>query len=165
MNIFAKQTFYICLLSIGGCATTAEFNSTPKNASEFTKEKSYLVSNYSDIVKYDRTFASPEDAPPVQKLEKIWGEPNKIEKRWGDFVLGFGLGVGLVSTGYLSYPLLAVVYIMNPYPQEKYVWNKGDYEVTAFGRSEVLTRYEKRIHSWKWKKVEGKEDFANNTHQ
>lgn len=163
MNKYAELIgMLISLLTMGGCATTAEFNSTPKETSEFSKEKSYLESRYADIDKYDRTFASPADAPPVQKLGEIWGEPDRKEKRWGEFIFSFGIGVGFVATGYLSYPLLAVFFIMDPYPQENYVWSKGDCEVTAFGRSEIFTRYEKRIHKWKWRKVESKKDLINN---
>ena len=147
----------ISLLAMGGCATTAEFNNTPKEASEFSKEKSYLESHYSDIDKYDRTFAPPTDAPPIHKLEEMWGEPNKKEKRWGEFIFSIGVGIGMVAAGYVSYPVLAVFYVMVPYPQEKYIWNKGNYEVTAFGRSDIFTRYEERMHRWKWKRT-GKED-------
>ena len=77
-------------------------------------------------------------------------------------MVGVGLSLGFVSTGYLSYPFLAIVYIMHPYPQKTYMWTKGNYQVTAIGRSELLTRYEERIHRWEWEKIEGGEKLAPN---
>jgi len=150
---------------MGGCATNAELNNTPKDISEFTKEKTYLEGKYSDITKYDRIFGSPYDAPSVQKLEAIWGKPSKIEKRWIEYVFGWGISIGFIATGYVSYPVIAIVHMVTPYPQEKYIWAKGDYEITASGRSEMFTRYEDRIHSWEWKKIENNERSATNLHQ
>jgi len=150
---------------MGGCATNAEFNNTPKELSEFTKEKPYLEGKYSDIAKYERIFGSSYDAPSVQKLEKIWGKPSKQEKRWVEYIFGWGLSIVFVATGYVSYPVLAIVHLMSPYPQEKYIWVKGDYEIAASGRSEMFTRYEDRVHSWEWKKIENKENSASNLHR
>ncbi len=155
----------VALLTMGGCATNAELNNTPRDISEFTKEKPYLESKYSDIAKYDRVFGSPDDAPSVQRLEEIWGKPSKQEKRWVEYIFGWGLSIGFVVTGYVSYPVLAIVHMMAPYPQEKYLWVKGDYEIAASGRSEMFTRYEDRIHSWEWKKIENKENSAINPHR
>lgn len=149
---------------LSGCSTTANFSHTPSDSSEFKKDISELKRNYSDIEEYDRMFASPETAPTKDDLEKLWGTP-ATRKNWGVFALNFGLCVGLVSAGYLTYPVMAAVYLMNPIPTEEYVWEKGNYQIVAQGRSDAFVRYEKRIHRWEWKEKSSAEDLALNAKQ
>jgi len=134
---------------MSGCSTTQSFSNTPVESIEFTKNIANLEQNYSDIEKYDRTFASPSAAPRKHDLERLWGEP-ETKKKWGEFLFSLGLGIGLTSAGYLTYPLFAAVYILNPSPKEEYIWKKGNYEIVANGRSGALVKYEKRIHNWEW---------------
>lgn len=141
------------LLMLGGCATTAHFSSTPIAEPEFSKELADLKHRYADIEKYDRFFAGPASAPAKDELVQLWGEP-VTRKKWGEFALGLGMSIGLVASGYVSFPVLAFVVLIDgaAMPREEYVWQKGDYEVIAHGRRGALTRYEKRIHNWKWEK-------------
>lgn len=142
-------------LSLCACATTSRFDSTPTEEVDFLKDRPYLMSRYADINKYDRFFAGPEEAPPVEDIEKLWGQPSSMEKRWVQYTLSIGLAAVAVSVGY---PVAASVFFLAPHPQENYVWNKGNYQITAYGRRDLLTRYERRIHNWKWIKLKDAED-------
>ncbi len=136
---------------LGGCASTANFSNTPKEASAFTKSQAELERDYSDIKKYDRGFASPTDSPSAEELVKLWGEPSAKRRYWGGYALGFGAGLALVATGYATYPVMAIAYLISPRPAEEYKWQKGNYEIVAVSRSDAVVRYEHRISRWKWK--------------
>ncbi len=140
----------VCLV-LGGCATSANFRNTPSKDSDFTKSMVELERDYADIKKYDRTFAGPAAAPRADELVKLWGEPAARKKDWAGYALSFGVGVGFAATGYMTYPLLAVFYLLQPGPREEYAWRKGNYEIVARGRNDALVGYEKRIFRWKWK--------------
>lgn len=140
----------VCLSTfMSGCSTTANFARTPVESTEFTKSLDDLKKAYSDIEKYDRTFASPASAPREKDLEGVWGEPT-VKKKWGEFLTGLGLLTGMAAAGWVSYPIIAALYLNDPVPREEYTWNKGNYEITAAGRSDAFVLYEKRIHKWKW---------------
>jgi len=133
-----------------GCASIAHFDNTPTGAEEFLKDKSYLETHYTDIPKYDRVFASARNSPTLSELKDKWGEPNEQHKQWAGYAVGVMGEIGLVVSGYLAVPYAAAVNVMLPFPQETYVWEKGNYTITAFGVRGAMSRYEKRIHSWNW---------------
>ena len=139
-----------------GCSTTQTFSHTPVNNQDFTKSLSTLKQEYSDIEKFDRTFGSPASAPTKQSLEKLWGTPDKTKKDWLSYAFGFGLGAGLTYIGFFTVPLFGAITLLAPTPREDYIWQKGNYEITAIGRSDALVKYEDRIHSWEWKNLKAK---------
>lgn len=139
----------VCVSVIfSGCASTAHFNNTPVEESEFYKDLDYLSSKYSDVDEYDRLFASPKSAPSKDELVRMWGEPH-TEKRWGAYGFHMALGAWAAAT---ALPLGILIWFAQPYPSESYVWVKGDYSISAIGRNDFLAGYEKRIHSWDWEK-------------
>jgi hypothetical protein len=142
---------------LGGCASTANFSNTPKEASAFTKSRAELERDYSDIQKYDRVFASPTDSPSAEELVKLWGEPSAKRRYWGGYALGFGAGLALVAAGYATYPVIAVAYLISPRSAEEYIWQKGNYEIAAVSRGDAVVRYEQRISRWKWKEIRADE--------
>ena len=131
-------------LLFSGCASKVGFASTPVKNSEFIKSKSDLENQYSDIKEYDRFFASPTETPTLQELEGLWGKPT-TEKRWVGYITNFAIGAGLTASGLIAYPFLALIVALNPIPSEKYTWEKGNYKITAKGRSDLLVGYDKRI--------------------
>ncbi len=151
---------------LGGCASTANFNNTPNEASAFTKSRAELERDYSDIKKYDRGFASPSDSPSAEELVKLWGEPSAKRRYWGGYALGVGLSLAVVAAGYATYPVMAVAYLISPTPAEEYIWQKGNYEISAVSHSGAIVRYEQRISRWKWKEIRADErNVARNTQQ
>lgn len=143
-------------LILNGCASTAHFNNTPVEESEFYKDLDYLRAKYSDIDEYDRTIASPKSAPTKNELDEMWGEP-KTEKYWGAHLFFSALAAWNVAMGY---PLFLLVFVGTPTPSENYVWEKGDYSISATGRNDLMVGYEKRIHSWEWKKNDASIKYA-----
>ena len=152
----ASSFLVFSFLLTSGCSTTQTFSHTPVNSQDFTKSLSTLKQEYSDIETFDRTFGSPASAPLKQSLEKLWGTPDKTEKDWLNYILGLGLGVGLTYAGFLTFPIVGVVILTAPTPRKNYIWQKGNYEITAKGRSDVFVKYEDRIHSWEWKSLKNK---------
>lgn len=138
------------VLLVCGCASTSNFDNTPIEEAEFHKSYSQLKKDYSDIEMYERTFSSPSKSAPKKDLEELWGEAH-TEKKWGEFLFGTGVGLGLVASGYMSFPLFALVYSIYPMPSEEYTWEKGNFLITAHGRRDAYVRYEPRIHNWEWK--------------
>jgi hypothetical protein len=139
--------FLTIVLIFSGCASKANFSHTPVKQADFLKPIETLKQEYSDIEEYDRFFASPEEAARLEELEKMWGEPKK-EVRW----IEYGLGLGLITACTLFlYPICAISLVFQPMPREDYVWEKGDYTITAFSRNGIYVKYEDRIHNWEWK--------------
>jgi len=136
-------------LILTGCATRANFDHTPTDEKEFVKSISELKHSYSDIEKYDRFFSSTSDSPPLDELEKQWGKP-LIQIKWWKYAFFLSAEIGLTVVGLFSYPLLPVLFLFEPLPQEEYIWQKGNYEITAQSRKDIFVGYEKRIHNWDW---------------
>jgi hypothetical protein len=153
----APSILVLFLLLSSGCSTTQTFSHTPISNQDFTKSFSTLKQEYSDIEKFDRTFGSPASAPPKQSLEELWGPPNKTKKHWLNYLWGLGLGAGLTYAGLITAPLFGVVVLITPTPYKEYIWQKGNYEITVKGRSDIFVKYEDHIHSWKWKNLKNKE--------
>lgn len=143
MRIYLFLLFTLLFL---GCASKSDFNNTPIKNQEFNKDFKTLKNKYSDIEKYDRFFSSPVHSSPVKELTLIWGE-SKVEKNWLEYSLYKLLDITLISIGY---PIFAIDFILNPYPQKTYIWEKGKYEIKVEGRNDAFVSYEERIFSWEW---------------
>jgi hypothetical protein len=144
-------TLLLPLWLLTGCATKAALDHTPMDEAAFHRDLPTLKQEYSDIERYNRWLSTPYDRPTTESLMTLWGEPTNTSSRWGLYSLNLLFGVGLVATGYLSLPVAGVVVLLAPYPIEEYRWEKGDYEITAEERDNLLTGYESRIHRWEWK--------------
>lgn len=99
----------------------------------------------------------------MKELEKKWGTPKEKHTGWVLFLLDLVAEFAIVASGYLTLPAAAGMNVLQPLPQEKYVWEKGNYKITAYGVRNAMTRYEKRIRSWDWqeKTQEGTVSAAN----
>ncbi len=151
----------MCVFVMSGCSAKQGFSHTPTEEAEFYKPLGELKQNYSDIEEYDRILARPSSSPKKDDLQKKWGEP-EVKKKWIRYLAEVGLCVGLAVGGWISYPALGAIYLLAPTPQEEYVWKKGNYEITAQGRSDIFVGYEERIRSWEWKEI-NKQEAAQQT--
>lgn len=136
---------------LSGCASKANFNHTPVHESEFKKNIGVLEAEYSDIEKYDRIFASPTDVPKLEELEKKWGKA-ETEMQWTHSFINIGMMAGFAVSGLVSVPIAVGIGLFTAIPHEKYTWQKGDYKIVAYGRSELFYGFEKRVARWEWEK-------------
>ena len=135
------------LFIFNGCTSKANFSHTPTKQADFRKPLETLKQEYSDIEEYDRFFVSAEEAPRLEELEQMWGEPKK-EVRWIEY--GLGLGIMTACTVFLSHVCL-ISLVLQPMPGKDYIWEKGDYTITAQGGNNIYVKYEDRIYNWEWK--------------
>lgn len=63
----------------------------------------------------------------------------------------YGLGTSaMVAAVIFINPVFLLVVAMQPIPSEEYIWEKGNYRISAVGRNDALVKYENRIINWEW---------------
>ncbi|MBT5934056.1 hypothetical protein [Sulfurimonas sp.] len=138
------------VLTFNGCASKENFMHTPVNKEDFLKDMDTLKQEYSDIEKFDEGVTFSFDAENVDQLKEMWGEP-EVKRRW----LAFGFGVSVtIGLSFVFGPEYLVTYLLQPIPNETYIWKKGKYTITADGINNITVMYENRIYQWEWKKRE-----------
>ena len=145
----------ITALAAAGCASVP-LGPLPQKDADFKLPTSELVQLFpavpnlhSDIGKrVDRTLT-------LTNLLDLWGEPVSQRIYWEGEISKYAIfgGLGATSLNTFSPQMLgyslAVPAILSPRPMRQYVWEKGEYQITAtFGR--LLFQREPKLLSWEW---------------
>jgi hypothetical protein len=90
-------TIFLPLWLLTGCATKATFDHTPVDEAAFHRDLPTLKQEYSDIARYHRLFAAPDEAPTTESLVALWGQP-VTERRWGEYTVCLLINAGFFAS-------------------------------------------------------------------
>lgn len=148
-----KNIIYIpLLLMLTSCITHKGFSKLPSEQ-EFVESKSYLKQKYQDIVLYEESFRGFTTNFPMEKdLVKHMGKPDKIVNDWSEPVVNVGVLAALSAD-----PVVwGIVFVLRPVPSKKYIYQKGNYCITAHVNYDASVGYDDYMTHWEW--IEGKEE-------
>jgi len=159
-----KVIIVLLVALLGGCATTVKFDSTPVSKEEFSKPLDIIRTDFDDIELYESSYWDKKRVVgDFEDLKIKWGEPDKVEKRWGEELLGALLGAAVVALpGGISWDVFIIIQGLFIFPAEDNYWKKQNYEIKATSHRLFWHGYSKRIFHWEWNENTEQEKTIDN---
>jgi len=141
---------------------TQNFEHIPVALPDFKKTYSELTSAFPEIESYENRFRFPNNTPLIADLITAWGEPDSVTITYWHYPVF--IGCGFIAGALLNISAVAIAAIsaiavaLNPGPEKKYIWIKGDYCILTVTQLGFASFYRRAILYWKWTKKESKID-------